>query len=327
MMVEGTRPCEFKVMALAMLIVMVTACGAARRDTQPSNQEPGPPLVLIRRAENALAESLKLDFRRPFLSPPYNPSELRDLYFAACVNGDRRSCWIAETIAGASAPAALHELIRNNCLAGDLMSCRGLPVTREGSDLDGTPGEKGRSRECMDSYGEGCDPQDLRRECEAGFAQSCYRLMLLFPSPEWQALRTRTALLARDGCKAGIGNECSVLGRVPDISEEDHQLVAEQLCTYVRRCVFLFRRHERDGDRVKAAAIYERACQYEDEPWWSCLWLAEKYLAGEFPEPVPGRGQALVEWVCSRNFMVRRNETCKLARTTSHLGQWKELPR
>jgi len=293
-----------------LVVVSLIACGAPAPSAPMHNRAAAPPASdLVRRAERALSDSLASDLRRPTLAPPYDPSGVRARFTEACRGGDAPSCWKAISIDGGDSAAL--ELARQNCLAHDLMSCRGLPAFT----ADDAPGAAGRSRACQDSAIFGtCDPRALRRECAAGFAVSCQWLAAYAPRvADWDAIKARIAPLARAGCKAGIAAECRAL--VLEDSDDDTLLALRQLCTLARdRCAVLGRRYLRTAERARARNAFERACQYEAKPEASCLELGMAYLSGQLSEPVTGRGQALIDWACASSGLLRRIDPgCKRA--------------
>jgi hypothetical protein len=267
------------------LLVQVVGCFHGRPAIPENYATSATTAMLVARAERALAESQKPDLRRPFLA--YDPGRVRDLYIDACRNGDGGSCSIAITVAKRSIPDSLLALVYERCRAHDLMSCRALPWDRT-YPHDRAPGSVGRSAACREGAVT-CDREQLRRECAQGLPLSCSALVDLdpgLPAGEWADERGKA--LAREGCRTGIGAECRVL--LSDRAAGG--FAATRLCELAReQCVA--------SEHPSPQEAFERACQYGDESAWACAELGLRYLRGEFPEPVKGRGQALLDWACT----------------------------
>ncbi|HET7502282.1 MAG TPA: hypothetical protein VFK02_14790 [Kofleriaceae bacterium] len=176
--------------------------------------------------------------------------------------------------------------------AGDLLSCRAIPET---TPVPGAMGAAGRSLACEDPDGPQCDVELLRRGCDAGFPVSCFHLARRadWRTREHKALMARGTSLAYDGCRARIADECAAILNLPGeyfgvmSSSELGLLDCEQVAEL----------HRRRGDLVGARDLLERQCQYARiaSP---CIELGEAYRTHALPEPVPGRGEALLTWGC-----------------------------
>jgi hypothetical protein len=162
----------------------------------------------------------------------------------------------------------------------------------------------------------------LRHECEAGFALSCYRLMHQGTPPD-DAMKARVLSLARAGCRELIENECNVLnfGEISSdassprdlvVSPADRQLHADRMCLlYLDWCEYVSTDYRERGELVRARDVEEQVCQYGgDRSQRYCLRLSEYYIDGLLPEPVVGRGEALIAWACGGGELPREPK-CK----------------
>jgi hypothetical protein len=205
---------------------------------------------------------------------------------AACLRGDRRSCWRAS----AWSELALWA-VEDNCRAGHQLSCRAAKSW-------GLPGAEGTNTLCNVDSPESCDFEKLVVECEQGFPLSCDKLLTLLPDQlvlEW-LFAERTFDLLREGCAIGIESECSTLARQG--SRRDRLLAYEEMCRqYSRSCIdlaeHLIERHDPD----RARRIAEAACEMGHSRH-ACEWLGIAYLRHQLAEPVVGRGQQLLERSC-----------------------------
>jgi hypothetical protein len=263
--------------------LVVAACGATSPHPPPGNHVAGGGDPR-RQADEELRREEPLDLARPFRAPPVDHDRAIAGYLDACHAGDKPACWIAMTVAG---PGAWHDAVaavRRNCQTGDLMSCRALPEDDRGTPSSDLPGAAGRAGICDDDTA--CDRAALRRECDAGFAVSCVALGMSHPTePDRDGLTTRAAGLAVAGCDASVVAECRLLLTLGSDAQTD--AARDRLCTLT------------DNDcRADDPLDAERDCQYGAASAYTCVELGAKYLRHTFPEPVPGRGQALVDWGC-----------------------------
>jgi len=278
---------------------------------------------LFASAETMLQDSFALDNQRPFANATRDVTRVRERYLDACRAGHARACWIAMRLDGAvHEPAA--RFVRDNCLAGDTLSCRALPDDM----LVDAPGGTARERHCVRSPDEShCDLHKLRRECVQGFAKSCHRLWsVLAARPddphEVGMVATLAVVAAQVGCAAGIVDECGPLhwiGTDPDMrwKRSLQELQARQrYCALVAgRCAELAPQFEASAP-VVARTLYELDCQrWPDSGEGTCLRLGRLYVERALPEPASGRGMALIRWACQRHSRdVADEKTCKLAR-------------
>jgi hypothetical protein len=301
--------------SLVLAAVLCVACSTKPVVAPVHNISDSRDALLVVRARHALRD-LPADFARPF-SGMYDSSRVQRLFVDACGLGDRSSCLIAVSISKDPDSTPVDAKIRSNCLSGDMMSCRGIMMRRDGNPtMDGAPGEVGRSAGCVQRKYEPkspCDARVLRRECTVGgFAWSCWQLVYIFSPDDWKALLARAAELGEVGCRAGIYLECQTILRT-HVGGKPLQTAIEQVCHLLRNCWDVARGLDRAGHREAAARMHERTCQYSDRPIPDCLELGNAYLDHSIPEPIPGRGQALVDWACKQDPSALRHDICSHA--------------
>lgn len=304
------------------LVLGVSSCGSPQpvAPEVPGNAPARASVAeLLARAERANAEHLPLDYARPFERASVPESPAVALYLDACRAGDKRACWLAMQLAEQDAvvsapleraPAQISsrwrealKLVEANCMGGDRESCRALPADADARSLSfpTAPGLLGRSRRCSESDTlSGCSETLLRSECDAGFVRSCRALsgLLVLRSAESakphelvdeaEAIAQRADHLGADDCNAGIVATCTL--------EEAVVAGSELVCSFGRQCSTLAQSYLRQGDTRRARDAAERDCQYFAN---RCAELGVMYLDGTLPEPVVGRGQALVDFVCA----------------------------
>ena len=250
----------------------------------------------------------RLDYKRPFDDKPIDRSRAMALYLEACRGGDKPACWIAMEVANADQWRAMALIVEANCKAGDVMSCRALPApegTRHG--FPSAPGALGREGDCeFIEEGSSCDRVAMRRECSEGFPASCRAIATSRPYvDDAPALLARAAELVDAGCKQDIISECRIVGS--SASEQQREFASSRVCALGRAwCEGIGIRALKRGDMAKARDAYERACQIHDAREAHCAELGEMYLDHKLVEPVPGRGQALVDWACQRILKIVR---------------------
>lgn len=243
-------------------------------------------------AEAALRDDRPVDFALPFVEGSARRKHLLSAFVAACDAGNNASCWKAVVIGLSPERSALLERVAGNCRAGDLLSCRALPIDGDERFPD-AHGAVGRSAECQVHDG-ACDQAALHLECAAGFPRSCAALAYIAGRQEAKTLYARAERLEDVGCRAGILSECSYFG----VDVEKQTLYETQYCELAASCQAAGTRLRDAGNLLAARAMYERACQYDENDAHRCLGLAISYLDRTMPEPVAGRGQALLDWVC-----------------------------
>jgi hypothetical protein len=280
---------------------------------QPQREE------LVARAEQSLAASLPLDYGRPMNGAPVDRPETVSLLLAACRAGDKPSCWIAWQIEHWQESSDAMTLVRANCLGGDLMSCRALPLDAVASGQNGfpdVPGAAGRTDACWEPRtgpAATCDLATLRRECTEHYPQSCLLVPVHAPSAD-QDRDTQIAhslALSREGCRLRISGECNTVIKYG--TEQEQQQALERMCPItVGVCDALGQRYLVHGDLLRARELAERACQHWEDPRRRiCMNLGENYLKGMFPEPEPGRGKALIAWACENTDIPEVFPKCK----------------
>ncbi|MEO6773250.1 MAG: hypothetical protein ABI467_09525 [Kofleriaceae bacterium] len=211
------------------------------------------------------------------------------------------------------------KLVEVNCLAGDHMSCAALPTESDahGVTFPAASGALGRSPGCAEPETDRCPEATLRQECEIGFARSCNTLatrldMDALTNPrtsqqaESDAARKRSYALAAASCRAGVVDDCQFHASPQDPVLE--LAVSQSECEFGRACGGLAKLYLGRGDLARARDAAERGCQYFAE---RCAELGVMYLDGTLPEPVAGRGQALVDFVCASLRDVRGDQAMR----------------
>lgn len=291
---------------LASLALTLNGCSAPPRAKEPAGKPSSPAVhaamrdsgdpvdALVRRAEQALLDDAPLDYERPLVEKPRDRQQALKLVLEACHAGDSASCWKAMVVAAPNERAPIVKLVEQNCRGGHVLSCRALPDDA-GQGLQGT---FGRSYDCQSFDPDRCNPDELRRECNEGFPESCTLLASrTHDDTERPALFARAAELARQGCREDILKECAM--RRADWPAEAALDAAQRSCKLSRDdCAQLWRLLDK-GDRAEEARnALEIACQYGTSDL-DCMELGLSYLDRKYPEPVPGRGQALLDRSCA----------------------------
>lgn len=284
-------------------LLILAACGGqpASPPAFSTTPNPTPPVatstVTRESAERALHDDAPLDFERPFNGKPYDRARTIELFHARCASGDKQACIVEAQLLDDDAT------VKANCAAGDVMSCRALPVDENKPRFPDLPGEMSRRAECAQfDKAAACDIAVLRKECTDGFPEACNRLMSSKSQPDdVNELAAQVAKLAMQGCRAGIASECAMIGF--SRNETDELRSAERLCDLRRDgCAQLSAIYERAHDSTNARDALERACQYDaTSAVGSCMHLGLAYLDGNLKEPVVGRGQALLNWACAKS--------------------------
>jgi hypothetical protein len=280
--------------------------------SEPKDPPSAPAASLVAKAEQALKESMRLDYRRPLILDPVDRTAIRASYLEACKTGNPRACWMVLNVANRIGERLPYEgeaktLVRANCIAGDRMSCRAL--TEASRDPGEDPNHSAAWLACnMDTTT--CDFEALHRGCLAGFPANCDLWLDKQPdAPDRAELIALEVRLARDGCRKGLLSECGMLRdrleAKPGTPIPDRVLAAEQLCAIGLDCNKLGALYQ-STDAVKARDAYERACQltdYVDEPSLACkdAWRAYTDPKSGITEPVPGRAKQLRDWACTQH--------------------------
>lgn len=278
-------------------VVAGSACSATGNASPPSVSNAHARAAdaggLAKHADALLAASAAIDYERPFRGKPRDLAPVIAAYLDACRAGDGRSCRRAvdlEHQAGEDNGPALHALVEH-CRAGQLDTCRALLAGAAIADDHALAGWAGRSETCKER---GCD-DELRRECKAGFAASCF-VLVGHGVPDDDAVFARAGELAVAGCRADIGPECQLLGQ----ADEDKLLRHGHSCQ-LRGVDCTTYGLDLRADPVAARDVFERACQYDQAHQVdACKVLVEVYQENLVPEPMPGRARAVRDWVCAQ---------------------------
>lgn len=286
------------------VLVVLGACGATSSPAPTvkptSTAAPSPAVsreqsVTRESAERALGEDAPLDYERPFNGKPVDRRATTKLFHARCAGGDPQACIVESELIGFDASGKYLAAVAANCRTGHLMSCRALPMDDGRAQFPDLPGAMSRSDACSTPNKPPCDARKLRQECTEGFASACFALGENETSAEGDALLARFLELSVEGCRAGIALNCGFAGLSKN--ERDRIDSAERRCELRRdQCADLFSFYSAAHETTKARDALERACQYGNTS--VCLDLGVKYADRELAEPVPGRGQALIDWAC-----------------------------
>lgn len=302
--------------AFLLVSIGVAACGASSR-TPPgataaqANAVAAPVAAreqaparssLAEQADQALEADAPLDYERPFADKPYERTDALELLGRACDAGHRPSCWKALAVAPQAKQPDFETLVTNNCRAGDIWSCRALPAddttSQRFADLPGAEGRKYACRADVPYDPAQCRDDVLQGECKQGFRLSCAILARHATSQqESDESVARLIEVAQQGCAADLVEDCSAIAQEwpPDGRLE----AAQHLCKLSRSgCRLVAYALEEQGEHRQARDAIEVACQYGTSD--ACLELATAYLDRRYAEPVPGRGQALLDFECQR---------------------------
>jgi len=290
-------------------LALVAACGAspppapAPIDLRPPASpaptiDPHAALSARARADAALHEGVPLDYERPFKTAPVDRSATAKLFADACSLGDKHACIVDAQLVTA---ADRFHTVEANCRAGDLLSCRVLPLDEHSPRYPDLPGAMSRRVEChKPELAAPCEVDALHKECAAGFPVACDELNSAVPELPMTAAEVMSwARLSARGCKGGIASECVNVTQYG--SDGDQLEVAQRLCELQpAECISLAWLDKKRNDVTGERDSFERACEYGPEHVAICAGLASSYLDGTFQEPVPGRGQALIDWACPK---------------------------
>jgi hypothetical protein len=300
----------------ALSTLVMCAC-ASSSPTPIRNTEPQESAHLARIADDALAAILRPDYRRPFDPRELHYAPVRAKYLAACRAGDRRSCWMVPQLRDPEQPArdaSADDFIAHNCMAGDVMSCRGLSSD---DDRPGLPGVAIRTAACRDDLH--CDLAVLHDDCARGFPIACLLSSGLTAGSRSTVEQERFIALAVDGCAHGLLDDCESIRRFAKSDRwRDAQIVAAtRLCSITGE-------HCSDailelGTSVAARDIMEHQCQITPTPLRrriACSDLIKSYAAHAFPEPVANRFVDLRDWYCREPVGAPMPEICAAANLT-----------
>lgn len=269
----------------------VVAHGEARAGSSLENQ-----------ADQALEADAPLDYDRPFADKPYERTIAFELLVRACDAGHRSPCWKALAVAPEAKRSDIEQRVAKNCRAGDIWSCRAIrpddTTSPRYGDLPGAEGRKYACRADVPYDAAHCRADVLQGECKQGFRLSCAILARQATSQqESDDTVARVNELAQQGCVADLIADCREIANEwpPDAQLE----AARHLCKLSRTgCPVLARVLDTRGDHMQARDALEVACQYGNND--ACMELATAYIDRRYDEPVPGRGQALLDFECQR---------------------------
>lgn len=250
-------------------------------------------------AEQSLHADAAPDYDRPFKAKPWDRHVTAALYLDRCNHGDRRACLIHAQVLPLDDKGESYRRVEANCRAGDQMSCRALPLDERRPRFPDAPGAISRRPNCQQySSKDPCDAVGIREECLAGFPKACESIVFAHPRPgDFEKLFQSWPEQEVLGCAAGIEAECAMS---VGFQKDEEELATLKFMCDLRPddCDQLAMRYERLKDRPHQREMLEVACEYGQRPWRSCIELGEGYLNHRFEEPVPGRGQALIDWGC-----------------------------
>lgn len=130
-------------------------------------------------------------------------------------------------------------------------------------------------------------------ECDLGYAPSCQLLRDYWPSDD-NAVKQKMLLLAKQGCEAGLIDECFLLQSSSDEEAAKTYGLSRQCMFNLVMCLSLGAFHLKAHRLPQALEAYELSCQLDGV----CTDLAELYLTGALAEPKPNRAISLLEWQC-----------------------------
>lgn len=276
-----------------LLVILLTACGSTARHEPVLSHEQTPPgrdeaFARANEIVRSLGESL--DYRAPFDTTKIDRYEgARQLYRRACRQDHQRACWLFAGMSDKhSTDLELIDWVRYWCLERSHVDCRNSVWFEATGRLEAlsTEHDSGCARPT-------CSEDELRRECITGNGASCFYILRFEPKDSDQ-LRRRGVALADAECEVGVIRGC-VLALWQDTSAPRERRVQQGLCRYSRSsCYFAGQSSTLWPDEMRT--YFERACQVGHAD--SCIRLGELYDKKHFPEPVPRRGRALIEYGC-----------------------------
>jgi hypothetical protein len=292
-------------------LVLVAACGGSppapapspaphrEQHAAPAPVDPHAKLAARARADEALHSDVPLDYERPFKSKPLDRTPTANLFGDACKDGDNHACIVEAQLRPLDDAGTGYKTVLAHCMAGDMMSCRALPPDDHAPRFPNAPGATSRTVECQ-HVTKACDVDALRRECTAGLAAACGELEGVSPPiPDYDRIQDRWVALLMQGCRHGIAAECGIVPATA--SRADQFDNAQRLCDLrPDSCTNLGDLYELRGDKAGERDNWERECEFGKDRWGVCIQLAERYVTGKLEEPVPGRGQALLDWACPK---------------------------
>ncbi len=209
-----------------------------------------------------------------------------------CHAGLIAACVRASIATLSDRPAEHRQWLQKACDLGGSASCQ------EAADFDKEAGKPENEVEAL--YARALD--HARVECDWGYARSCLRL-----KASQQGSRERVEETALVGCRSGFSEDCSIF-RLLDLRPEMRAHGLAKGCSLGKGnlCEELARLRT---DPIEERDAREHGCQFGWKP--SCLRLVRQYYWKELPEPVPGRGADLADYLCKEH---QEAEACALVR-------------
>lgn len=310
--------------------LVIAACGGTPSAPRPASPPQQTPSALGRvdphatgsataRAEATLRSDLVLDYQRPFNGAAVDRTPTAKLFADVCKQGDKRACIIEAELRPAGDARTTYAAVLTHCMAGDTISCRALPADDDAARFPEAPGAMSRRTACQNRKPT-CDVAVLRHECDAGFPAACVELSLADPSsPDSDALAEKSLALSVEGCEHAISSECQSVTQYGPQDQARFDRV-QRLCDLSPQwCTSLADEYKARSDARSMRGALERACEYGPKRFNTCAELGAMYLTRELEEPVPGRGQQLVDWACPQllalpGHTVKLHPACKSAK-------------
>lgn len=305
-------------------VVFLVACGGAS-PTRPAPAplpapnktiDPHAAVVARARADAHLHQGVPLDYARPFAEKALDRSATAQLFGDACKLGDKHACIVESQLTTGS--DRFHS-VEANCVEGDQSSCQALPLDESVPRFPKAAGSMSRRVECQKpTLAAPCDVAALHAECAAGFPVACDELQHAEPEqPMSAAEMTSWPRLSFHGCQDGVASDC--LNAYQYGTASDQLDVAQRACELRPEECYRLAGIQADHKETGARDSFERSCQYGGADGLRiCLALGASYLDGTYQEPVPGRGQALIDWVCPKLAKGDRERLPACHRATAH---------
>ena len=179
-------------------LVATISCGRSREPADVSNQRDVSVVTLkAGKAHEELRKLRTLDYAYPF-GDPGNTRRTRvgELFLEACKAGHRLSCGSGRDFLPGRTDFA--PLLRANCVAGDVPSCRAM-YPRDRTLRGGIAPDNCTQVEVPDRAG-------IEKECADGFPDSCFCLAMA--SPPVRGLSKRAWQLHLEGCALNQVGDC-----------------------------------------------------------------------------------------------------------------------
>jgi hypothetical protein len=210
---------------------------------------------------------------------------------ALCAKGLAAACYGASHRYAASSPVERRRWLQKGCDLGDAWSCE-IAV-----DLDERAGKPEAEIAALTQR----TVERARVECGQGSAASC-----LYLGKFHHGDKKRVEVTAKEGCSAGMYEDCEVLTR-NDLDPTLRAYAMEQHCALQGYGCNILAGTRTDPTGIRDA--YEHGCQLGARE--DCLELVKRYRAKTLPEPVPGRGRDLADYLCAKRDVP---EACSFAK-------------